>query len=360
MALNNLVARRASKPGSKASRSTSTACCTRRKVSRGSRFFPSRISATPSGCSSSPCCSTRPLAWVRAQPGHHSLRAILYMDEIFGYFPPVPTRPQAPLLTLLKQARAFGLGVVLATQNPVDLDYKGLANTGTWFIGRLQTERDKARLLDGLQSASAESGARFDRAQMERTLSSLGSRVFLMNNVHEDAPELFESRWTMSYLRVRSPAAQIQTLMAARKAAAPAIAPTPAAQPAAATARPVLPPEIAQYSFRSAAPCLARPATARVLLGIAQAHSSTPRPEWTRSATCRVTPIGADAVAVNWTKRRNWIWDRTTWRRPRRRTPHSPNCRRLRRIPKLRGMESRLRFLAVPHAEAGAVPLSVA
>src|SRR6266508_2662622 len=111
------------------------------------------------------------LAWVRTQSGTTSLRAILYMDEIFGYFPPVANPPsKRPLLTLLKQARAFGLGVVLATQNPVDLDYKGLANTGTWFIGRLQTERDKARLLDGLQSAAGESGGTFDRGRMERAL----------------------------------------------------------------------------------------------------------------------------------------------------------------------------------------------
>src|SRR5207248_6126944 len=135
----------------------------------------------------------------------------------------------------------------LATQNPVDLDYKGLANAGTWFIGRLQTERDKTRLLDGLQSASGESGAHFDRVQMEHVLSSLGSRVFLMNNVHEDAPELFESRWTMSYLRGPLTRAQIQTLMSSRKAAAPAPATMSAAKPSAAAARPVLPAEIAQY-----------------------------------------------------------------------------------------------------------------
>ena len=101
------------------------------------------------------------LGWMRAQSGTTSLRALLYMDEIFGYFPPVANPPsKMPLLTLLKQARAFGLGVVLATQNPVDLDYKGLANTGTWFIGRLQTERDKARVLDGLEGAARQRGAR--------------------------------------------------------------------------------------------------------------------------------------------------------------------------------------------------------
>lgn len=142
------------------------------------------------------------LAWMRTQSGTGSLRALLYMDEIFGYFPPTATPPsKLPMLTLLKQARAFGLGVVLSTQNPVDLDYKGLANCGTWFIGRLQTERDKQRVIEGLEGAAASTGAGFDRAQTERLLAGLGNRVFLMRNVHEDAPVLFQTRWAMSYLR---------------------------------------------------------------------------------------------------------------------------------------------------------------
>jgi L-aminopeptidase/D-esterase-like protein len=140
------------------------------------------------------------VSWVRAQPGTSTLRAILYMDEVFGYLPPVANPPsKAPLLTLLKQARAAGLGVVLATQNPVDLDYKALSNAGTWFLGRLQTERDKARVLDGLTSAAA--GATFDRAPADKVLSNLSSRIFLMHNVHEDEPVVFETRWAMSYLR---------------------------------------------------------------------------------------------------------------------------------------------------------------
>ena len=142
------------------------------------------------------------LSWTRRQSGTTSLRAILYMDEIFGYFPPVSNPPsKRPLLTLLKQARAFGVGVVLATQNPVDLDYKGLANAGTWFIGRLQTERDKQRLIEGLEGAASEGSQKFDRARTEEILAGLGKRVFLMNNVHEDAPVAFESRWALSYLR---------------------------------------------------------------------------------------------------------------------------------------------------------------
>lgn len=158
------------------------------------------------------------VAWVRTQPGTSSLRALLYMDEVFGYFPPTSNPPsKRPMLTLLKQARAYGLGVVLATQNPVDLDYKGLSNTGTWFLGRLQTERDKARVLEGLEGASASVGGKFDRQKMEATLAGLGSRVFLMNNVHEDEPVVFQTRWALSYLRGPLTRQQISKLMETRR-----------------------------------------------------------------------------------------------------------------------------------------------
>lgn len=161
------------------------------------------------------------ISWMRAQSGTSSLRALLYMDEVFGYFPPIANPPtKQPMLTLLKQARAYGLGVVLATQNPVDLDYKGLSNAGTWFLGRLQTERDKARVLDGLEGASATAGAKFDRQRMETILSGLGNRVFLLNNVHDDQPTVFQTRWALSYLRGPLTRNQIQTLMADRKSAA--------------------------------------------------------------------------------------------------------------------------------------------
>jgi hypothetical protein len=173
------------------------------------------------------------LAWMRTQTGTSSLRAIVYMDEIFGYFPPVKNPPsKAPLLTLLKQARAFGLGVVLSTQNPVDLDYKGLSNTGSWFIGRLQTDRDKERVLAGLEGAAAGSG--FDRGRMEEVLAGLGKRVFLLNNVHENAPVTFETRWVLSYLRGPLTREQIKILMAHKKSATtPTLAVSP--QPATAT-----------------------------------------------------------------------------------------------------------------------------
>ncbi len=154
------------------------------------------------------------LGWMRAQGGTTSLRALLYMDEIYGFLPPTANPPsKKPMMTMLKQARAFGLGCLLATQNPVDLDYKALSNIGTWFLGRLQTERDKLRVLDGLEGAAGSQNAKFDRASMERLLSGLGNRIFLMNNVHEDGPVLFHVRWVMSYLTGPLTRGKIKQLM---------------------------------------------------------------------------------------------------------------------------------------------------
>ena len=147
--------------------------------------------------------------WMRTQKGSTSLRALLYMDEIYGYLPPTANPPsKQPLLRMLKQARAFGLGLLLATQNPVDMDYKALSNTGTWFIGKLQTERDKNRLLDGLESLAGG----ISRSQMDKLISSLGKRVFVMNNVHEKAPILFQTRWVMNFLAGPMTRTQIRDL----------------------------------------------------------------------------------------------------------------------------------------------------
>lgn len=160
------------------------------------------------------------LTWMRRQSGTSSLRALLYMDEIFGYFPPTAAPPsKRPMLTLLKQARAFGLGIVLATQNPVDLDYKGLSNCGTWFLGRLQTERDKLRVIEGLEGAALGASRAFDRAATEAVLSALGSRVFLMNDVRDAGPVIFQTRHTLSFLRGPLSRDQIKTLMEPKKAA---------------------------------------------------------------------------------------------------------------------------------------------
>jgi hypothetical protein len=250
------------------------------------------------------------LGWVREQSGTTSLRAILYMDEIFGYFPPVANPPsKQPLLTLLKQARAFGLGVVLATQNPVDLDYKGLANTGTWFIGRLQTERDKARVLEGLEGASASSGKKFDKQGMEQLLAGLGNRVFLMNNVHEDTPEVFQTRWTLSYLRGPLTRTQIKTLMepvkretlnAKREASEGSALST---QHSVLKSRPMLPPDVPQYfiPIRGSQPSGSALIYQPMLLGASQVRVSDSKigVDVTQDVTV-LAPISDGAVAVNW------------------------------------------------------------
>ena len=192
------------------------------------------------------------LNWVRSQPGTGSLRAVLYMDEIFGYLPPNANPPSKMLLlTLLKQARAFGLGLVLSTQNPVDLDYKALSNAGTWFIGRLQTDQDRARVLDGLRAGGA------DVQQLSRWLSGLGKRRFLLHNVHESRPGCFATRWALSYLAGPLAREQIQRL-------SPADTPLAVASPAqhkapaqAASSPPALPAGIKPYYLparRSPAP----------------------------------------------------------------------------------------------------------
>ena len=164
----------------------------------------------------------RVVSWVRTQSGTSSLRAILYMDEVFGFLPPVAEPPsKRPLLTLLKQARAYGLGVVLATQNPVDLDYKALSNCGTWFLGRLQTERDVARVVDGLEGSASAGGSSLDRGEIERLLAGLRSRVFVLQNAHDDGPVLFHTRWAMSYLRGPLTRQQIKLLSPTVDRAAP-------------------------------------------------------------------------------------------------------------------------------------------
>ncbi len=219
---------------------------------------------------------TQLLGWMRAQSGTTSLRAMFYMDEIYGYLPPTAMPPsKKPMMILLKQARAFGLGMLLATQNPVDLDYKALSNIGTWWIGRLQTERDKNRLLDGLEGAASSQNAKFDRDDMDKMLSGLGNRIFLMNNVHEDHPVVFQVRWCMSYLPGPLSRAQIKTLMdpkrdqfditAAKSGAAPAktagdddgFAPPGASKPnadAGGAVRPQLPDGAAEYFMAANGP----------------------------------------------------------------------------------------------------------
>jgi len=257
------------------------------------------------------------ITWMRAQSGTTSLRALFYMDEIFGYFPPVANPPsKQPLLTLLKQARAFGLGVVLATQNPVDLDYKGLSNCGTWFIGRLQTDRDKKRVLDGLEGAAASASAGFDRAAMEQTIAGLGNRVFLMHNVHEDGTVVFQVRWALSYLRGPLNRAEIKSLMEpvkakgrtaapAKGAAADSPAPAPLPGPGPKTgARPLMPPEIKQFFLpsRAAGPDESSLVYVAMLLGCGKADlndvkrgiSETLEFSWLAAITDEAVPVDWD------------------------------------------------------------------
>jgi hypothetical protein len=170
--------------------------------------------------------------WMRQQSGTTSLRALVYFDEIFGYMPPIGNPPsKEPMLRMLKQARAFGVGLVLCTQNPVDVDYKALSNAGTWFIGKLSTEQDKARLLDGLSSAVPGS---VDVREYDRLISALGKRIFLMRNVHEKKPLLFETRWAMNYLAGPLTRTQLPALNALAGATAAVESETPANGPMAA------------------------------------------------------------------------------------------------------------------------------
>lgn len=242
------------------------------------------------------------LAWVRSQSGTSSLRALLYMDEVFGFLPPTANPPsKQPLMTLLKQARAFGVGVVLATQNPVDLDYKALSNAGTWWIGRLQTERDKQRLLDGLEGAG---GGGFDRQQTGRILASLGKRVFLQHSVHSNEPTIFQTRWVLSYLAGPMTREQIRSLTPPSPSVSPAapaaaIPEPPVTLPAQATA-PHLPPDIPQVYL----PC--RRAGVQVhyrplLLGAADLlFSSAPHSVQETRRVLHLTPVSDGAVPVDW------------------------------------------------------------
>ena len=189
--------------------------------------------------------------WLRRQRGAATLRVVLYFDEIFGYCPPYPKNPpsKSPLLALIKQGRAMGLGVALATQNPVDLDYKGLSNIGAWFVGRLRTDRDKARVLEGLESAATESGSGLDRGELSKLIGNLPSRVFVLSDVRAERPLVFKSRQTMSYLRGPLTREEIRQLSPK----------TPGAEPLrseglgtgieslSASQAPALPPDVRQY-----------------------------------------------------------------------------------------------------------------
>jgi hypothetical protein len=260
------------------------------------------------------------VAWMRRQAGTSSLRALFYMDEIFGYFPPSANPPaKLPMLTLLKQARAFGLGCVLATQNPVDLDYRGLANCGTWLIGRLQTERDKLRVVEGL--TSAQGGASLEQSELGTLLAALKPRVFLLRNAREDAPQLMQSRWALSYLRGPLTGPEIARLMASRKAvAAPPSAaggagatgtaattaePAAAGASPAAGARPLLPGGVREY-FLPALRGSGAPAYRPMIAGSAKLHFIDAKlglDVW--QTAYWIAPLADDGSSVLWEEKRD-------------------------------------------------------
>ncbi|MCZ7372262.1 MAG: hypothetical protein O8C60_01155, partial [Candidatus Methanoperedens sp.] len=258
------------------------------------------------------------VSWMRTQTGTTSLRALVYMDEVFGYLPPIANpSSKRPLLTLLKQARAFGVGLVLATQNPVDLDYKGLSNTGTWFIGRLQTERDKVRVLDALEGVAAGTDKQFDRKSIDRLITGLEKRIFLMHNVNEDVPVVFETRWAMSYLRGPLTRNQIKTLMDPFKVMKTISTPvqpvsdqTPGIIPKSVKVtdqnqdKPLLPPDIPEYFMEMIG---SKPDDATTLvyqpmaLGVAQVRFADLKMkiDATRDVII-IAPIKDDPLPVNW------------------------------------------------------------
>jgi hypothetical protein len=237
------------------------------------------------------------VGWMRSQRGTSSLRALIYFDEIVGFLPPVANPPsKKPLLTILKQARAFGVGLVVATQNPVDLDYKALSNAGTWMLGRLQTDRDKARVLDGLEGAAT--GASLDRSRIDHLLSGLDKRQFLLHNVHEKEPVVFETRWTLSYLRGPLGRDEIKKLSVPEVPEVPKVPEVPGVSkvPGASTGgAPVLDPSISQLFVPGAT------AYVPMILGVARIAYSDAKLGIEDSKTIAVvTPIIDGAVAVDW------------------------------------------------------------
>ena len=268
------------------------------------------------------------VAWTRSQTGTSSLRALVYIDELFGFLPPVAEPPtKKPLMTLLKQARAHGVGLALATQNPVDLDYKALSNAGTWFVGRLQTERDKARLIDGLTAAAPGSAT---AAELSDIIGRVGKRTFLLHNVHAKAPAVFQTRWVLSYLAgplsrdqlarlsqagpapvtAEPPAAPLPGTPAQSGSAANVVSPPAQQQPAPATtgavatpdaaARPFLPPEVPQL-FVPARPGVTAPVYFPQVLGVADVHyaSKTHGVDETKLVT-RVAELREGVVELDW------------------------------------------------------------
>jgi hypothetical protein len=242
----------------------------------------------------------RVVTWMRTQPGTTSLRALVYMDEIAGYLPPVANPPsKKPLMILFKQARAFGVGVLLATQNPIDLDYKALANAGTWFIGRLQTPQDIDRLVKGLGAGSSE-----EEKHLRDAIAALGKRIFLMKNIHEAAPEIFQTRWCLSYLRGPLTTAQIKSLNVGKNIAVQSVPASSDQRPmleksiAGTGGRPSLPPQISEYflPFRGTKPTGSVPFYKPMIFALGDVHLS----EGQNQRRVCLGNISGEAITISW------------------------------------------------------------
>ncbi|MBA3801374.1 MAG: DUF853 family protein [Acidimicrobiia bacterium] len=230
------------------------------------------------------------VTWMRRQSGVTDLRAMLYMDEVMGYLPPTENPPtKKPIMTLMKQARAYGVGVVLSTQNPVDIDYKAISNAGTWMIGRLQTERDKARLLDGLSAAAG--GVDIDA--VGATIAGLDKRQFVLRKAGEDQPEVFTTRWAMSYLRGPLTRDQIATLMGGRSTTSPGTPSAPSPPADATSDQPASPPVAEPIDSAPAAAPGTDPAPAAATDVVTDADAATPAP-----APADAASLGDDETPV--------------------------------------------------------------
>ncbi|WP_071704998.1 helicase HerA domain-containing protein [Murdochiella vaginalis] len=239
------------------------------------------------------------VGWMRRQSGQTALRALLYMDEVQGYFPPVANpASKAPMMTLLKQARAFGLGIVLATQNPADLDYKGLSNIGTWFIGHLQTQQDRDRLLDGMD---ADGTLAQNRSELSALLSRLPKRTFYVHNIHARADALFSTRWTMSYLAGPVTGTQLKALTKKTNEAdgtTKAAEVAPAASASGMAQAPGMSPASASVPSTSANPASAIPEAANGSATSGAAASQTAASPTAASSTATVPPLLPKGVAA--------------------------------------------------------------
>ena len=238
------------------------------------------------------------VTWTRRQSGTTDLRALLYMDEVHGYLPPSATPPtKKPIMTLMKTARAFGVGVVLSTQNPADLDYKAITNAGTWMIGRLQAKRDKDRLLDGM--SGVDGGV--DLKALDDTISGLDKREFVLHRAGSAGPKVFTTRWALSYLRGPLTKDQIKLLQpAATQPAAPSPAPDAPAAPPASTTAPAATPAADAPGAPAPTPAPASAVGAASTTPVMPAVAAGIGVRWVAAGAPWLTDVGGDPAGTVW------------------------------------------------------------